>query len=293
MKATIPTTRAVRWCRIGLGCCFVLVVSLTAANSQQLLPPKEGGIHDPFAPTPARSGRSAMAKLPVEAGAVEVAFTDGSNLKMLLREEKIALVTPHGKLLIAAADIQRIEFATRVSEEDGKRIHAAIHDLGSTEFSKREDASAELLKLREKGYPELLRAAEQKDLEVVRRAKELIQQINASVPAEQLKVRPKDVVYTADSMIAGRIEGASFKAHTSQFGSVQLKLADARSLRSQALEPEANTMYQSQNWRQPWNIQAPMPGMGGMQPPGGFPPGMKPGNFQGVRPMDRRKALPK
>jgi hypothetical protein len=240
MKATILTTRIVRWFRIGLGCGLLLAVSLSAAYSQRFDKMKMKPGEDKFIPFPERFAPVRTAKLPVEPGAVEVSFTDGSNLKLILREEKLALVTPHGKLSIAVADIQRIEFATRVSEEDAKRIHAAIVDLGSTEFSKRETASAELLKLREKGYPELLRAAENKDLEVVRRAKELIQQIDASVPAEQLRVRPKDVVYTEDSMIAGRIEGVSLKAHTSQFGTVQLRLADARSLRSQKLQPQTS-----------------------------------------------------
>jgi hypothetical protein len=171
---------------------------------------------------------------------VEVAFTDGSNLKMLLQDEKITLTTSHGKLLIAVADIQRIEFATRLSEEDAKHIQTAIADLGSADFSKREAASVQLLKLREKGHPALLRAAESKDLEVAKRTKELIQQIAASVPAEQLAIRPKDVVYTMDSMIAGRIEGTSLKARTSQFGMLQVRLADIRSLRSRAIEGEAH-----------------------------------------------------
>ncbi|MGH7225903.1 MAG: hypothetical protein ACRELF_22010, partial [Gemmataceae bacterium] len=189
-------------------------------------------------------------KLPVEPGAVEVAFTDGSNLKMLLRDEKITLATPHGKLLIAVTDIQRIEFATRVSEEDAKRIRTAIANLGSADFSKREAASVQLLKLREKGYPALLRAAKSKDLEVVKRAKELIQQITAGVPAEQLVVRPKDVVRTSDSMISGRIEGVAIKAHTSQFGALQVKLADMRGLRSQAMEatlPLTRNPYSTSN----------------------------------------------
>ncbi len=274
MKATIPTTRTARWFRIVLGCCLLSAVSFTAAYSQRFDKMAEWKGGTP--PVPWESAPGRVAKLPVEPGAVEVSFTDGSNLKLLLREEKLALVTPHGKLSIAVADIQRIEFATRVSEEDAKRIHAAIVDLGSTEFGKREAASAELLKLREKGYPELLRAAEQKDLEVVRRAKELIQQISASVPADRLSVRKKDVVYTADSMIAGRIEGVSLKAHTSQFGTVQLRLADARSLRSQALEAEVNSRNSTSGSPMPGGVipNRRMPGMmKGMQSPGGFPPG--------------------
>jgi hypothetical protein len=39
-------------------------------------------------------------------------------------------------------------------------------------------------------------------------------------------------------MIAGRIEGVALKARTSQFGPVQVKLADMRGLRSQAIDPE-------------------------------------------------------
>lgn len=227
MKSTISPTRVARWTCGVLGGCLVFSVALSVAHSQQKRDPLIRASAPPAPPTP-------RIKLPVEPGAVEIAFTDGSNLKMLLRDEKIALVTPHGKLLIAVTDIQRIEFATRVSEEDTKRIRIAIADLGNSDFSKREAASVQLLKLREKGYSALLRAAESKDLEVVKRAKELIQQITASVPAEQLVVRPKDVVYTKDSMIAGRIEAVSLKAHTSQFGALQVKLADMLGLCSQA-----------------------------------------------------------
>lgn len=235
MKSTISTTRAARWTCGVLGGCLVFSVALSVAHSQQKRDPLIGSSVTPSAPPIPR------VKLPVEPGAVEVAFTDGSNLKMLLRDEKIPLATSHGKLLIAVTDIQRIEFATRVSEEDTKRIRTAIADLGNADFSRREAASIQLLKLREKGYPALLRAAESKDLEVVKRAKELIQQITASVPAQQLVVRPKDVVYTKDSMIAGRIEGVSLKAHTSQFGVLQVKLADVRGLRSQAMEGSSSS----------------------------------------------------
>ncbi len=231
--STIFTARAARCVRAGLGCCLLFVaLDLSIVHSQP--PPASSGQAMPgFPGTPIKS-----AKPPVEPGAVEVAFADGSNLKLQLRDEKIALDTPHGKLLIAVTDIQRIEFATRVSDEDAKRIQTAIAELGSSEFGKREAASAQLLKLREKAYPAILDAAKQKDREVVRRAQELIQQITASVPAEQLVVRPKDVIHTADSTIAGRIEGGSLKAHTSQFGAVQVKLADVRSLRSQAIQTE-------------------------------------------------------
>lgn len=270
MKPTIITPGAARWVRIGLGCCLLFILSLALIYSQQpqqLLEKKkdEVVIHGMI---PRQNAPPALAKLPVEPGAMEVAFTDGSNLKLLLREEKIALATPHGKLHIAVADIQRIEFATRVSDEDAKRIKAAIADLGSGDFDKREAASAQLRKLREKAYPDLQRAAGQNDPEVVRRARELVQHITSSVPPDRLTVRPKDVIYTSDSMIAGRIEGVSLKAHTAQFGAVQVKLADVRSLHSQGMQmvlpaPAGvglDAMIQQNQWEiQRRRIQGQMP----------------------------------
>lgn len=222
--STIFTPRAALWIHPVLGGCLLLLLPLSVMHAQQYSVVISG-----YTPPP-------RVKLSVEPGAVEVAFTDGSNLKMLLLDEKITLATRHGKLRIPVTDIQRIEFATRLSEEDSKRIHTAIVDLGSADFSKREAASIQLLKMREKAHPALLRAAETKDLEVAKRTKELIQQITANVPAEQLAIRPNDVVYTTDSMISGRIEGASLKAHTAQFGVLQMRLADTRGLRSQAIE---------------------------------------------------------
>jgi hypothetical protein len=230
MSAAVHTASTVRWVRSVLGSCLLVIVFWNAASSQPPIAYPGGN----YVPPP---GSKQVIKLPTEPGAVEVAFTDGSNLKLLLRDEKITLVTPHGKLLIPVADIQRIEFAWRVSDEDAKIIEAAVADLGSSEFRRREAASTTLLKLREKSYPALVRAGQQKDLEVVRRAQELVNRIAAAVPPDHLVVRKNDVVYTADSMIAGRIEGTSLKAHASQFGAVQVKLADMRGLRSQALEP--------------------------------------------------------
>jgi hypothetical protein len=239
VMSSIIRARARQWNRTILGGCLLLVVALSVAHSQPV-PGIPGYPGTPIAPV----------KQAMEPGSVEVAFTDGSNLKMQLRDDKIVLATPHGKLLIAVGDIQRIEFATRVSEADDKRIRAAVADLGSSEFSKREAASADLLKLRHKAYPSLLAAAEQKDAEVARRAKELIQRIAATVPAEQLAVRKMDVIHTADSTISGRIEGVSLRAHTEQFGIVQVKLADVRGLRSQGEQTLAKTTRGTEaDWR--------------------------------------------
>src|SRR6266852_1530805 len=66
-----------------------------------------------------------------EIGAVEVRFIDSSSLKLTLKEERIELATLYGKLRIPVADIQRIEFASRIPEEMLNRIESAIGALGS------------------------------------------------------------------------------------------------------------------------------------------------------------------
>jgi hypothetical protein len=51
------------------------------------------------------------------------------------------------------------------------------------------------------------------------------------------------VIETGHSRIAGTIEGNTFKAHTSQFGEVSLRLTEMRSLRSMsALDPEPDNV---------------------------------------------------
>jgi hypothetical protein len=189
---------------------------------------------DPFGESP---GEKAGGGGP-EPGAVEVRFTDDSVLKLTLRDERIPLSTPYGKLLVPVADIRRIEFGWRVADDVARRIEAAVGNLGSPQFRQREAATAELLKLRGKAYPALLQASKQKDAEVVRRAKELLQRVRDTVPEQNLVFRKHDVVHTEDSKITCRIEGASLKAYTFQFGEVQLKLADLRSLRSLAVPEE-------------------------------------------------------
>src|SRR6516165_10209239 len=83
-------------------------------------------------------------------GSVEAHFTDGSTLKLVLRDPRVEVVTPYGKLLIPVADVLKVEFATRVPEDVAGRIEASVGDLGSSDFRKRQAAETELSKLRER-----------------------------------------------------------------------------------------------------------------------------------------------
>ncbi len=85
----------------------------------------------------------------------------------------------------------------------------------------------------------MLDAAKSKDAEVARRATDLLDAIREAVPPEQLEIRKFDVIQTEHSKISGRIEGTALKAASVQFGDVQLKLTDMRSLRVPGVGDEA------------------------------------------------------
>jgi hypothetical protein len=168
-------------------------------------------------------------------------MTDDSTFKLTVRDERIEVTTRFGKLTIPVGDINKIEFGLRLPEDVGRKIEAAVADLSSADFKKREAASATLLALKELAYPALLRAAKDKDAEVARRAEDILEKVREVVPAERLELRGDDVIYTTeDSKIIGRIVASSFKVDTPQFGEQQLKLTYVRSLRSLGyIEPEA------------------------------------------------------
>jgi hypothetical protein len=161
---------------------------------------------------------------------IEVRFTDGGVMRMTIAEEHLEFVTTHGKLKIAVSDIRRLDLAHRVSETTQRLIDESITNLGSAQFRLREKASADLFALKEKAYPAVLKAAQSKDTEVAKRAKELLEKIRERVPAQRLRFREKDVIYTSDSVITGRLELSGLNVSTQQFGTVQLKFADVAGL---------------------------------------------------------------
>jgi hypothetical protein len=168
------------------------------------------------------------------AGAVEVHFVDGSTMKVVLRDDKIELETTYGKLLIPIADVHRIEFGLRISDDVRKRIDMAIADLASSEYRRRQAAAGELLALKEKAYPALVKAARAKDAEASRRAEEILEKMREGTSEDALDIPPHDVVQTASSRIAGQVKGDLLRVNTLPFGDQQVKLADMRLLRTAA-----------------------------------------------------------
>ncbi|HTN74851.1 MAG TPA: LCCL domain-containing protein, partial [Pirellulaceae bacterium] len=177
----------------------------------------------------------------VEARTVLVDLTDGSQLRLILEVDKLPFETPYGRLLIPVPEVRTIEFATRWTESEQKRIDSAIFNLGSGDFSLRETATRELLALKEKAYPFVIKATKHADLEVAQRAQDLVLQLRLVVPEEKLVVHEFDVIETAHSKLSGRLSQATLTVLTQQFGQQTLKLSDIRKLRSllaDAAEPE-------------------------------------------------------
>ena len=171
-------------------------------------------------------------------GEMEVRYIDGSVMKLRLLDPVVTLETRYGQLQIPIEDLHRVELATRIPPDDAARSAKAVSDLGSTKFKLREEAMAELMKLGEKAYPDLLRASDDKNPEVAARAKKLLGEIRARVPAERLEYRERDVVKTPHSTIAGKLQPLSLKVVTFQFGEQEVKLSDLMSMRSLSVEPE-------------------------------------------------------
>jgi LCCL domain len=167
------------------------------------------------------------------AGAVEIRLLDESNLKVVLCDEKIELLTRHGKLDIPVAEIIRIDFRLRIPEGTKKKIAVAVAELGHEDYSTRQRATNTLLSLREKSYPSLVQASKNKDPEVARRAEVALDKLRETLPGDTLEFPATDVVHTSDSIIAGQINMDSFRVTTLSFGDQQLRLTDIRSLNSQ------------------------------------------------------------
>jgi hypothetical protein len=172
---------------------------------------------------PKKSGK------PAEAG-IEVKLIDDSVVKLTLLDQSVEFVTPHGKLTIPVSEIRKIELGLRIPDDVAAIIRAAVADLGSPQFRKREEATATLLKYREKSYPALKEAAKTPDAEVSKRAEELIEKLEASVPKARLEVPEYDVIYTELSKIAGKVVAPALRARSFTFGDVPLKLADVAAM---------------------------------------------------------------
>jgi LCCL domain len=157
---------------------------------------------------------------------IEVKLIDDSVIKLTLLEGQIEFLTQFGKLTIPVAEIRKVDLGLRIPDDVNAQIQAAVADLGSPQFKRREEAMALLLKHKEKSYGALKQAAKSADAEVSKRAEDLIEKLQNMVPESRLELPDYDVIHTDLSKIAGRIMTPTLRARSFTFGDLQLKLSD-------------------------------------------------------------------
>jgi len=174
-------------------------------------------------------------KAPRRAGSLHLRFSDNSFVNILARDEKVTFVTEYGKLSIPVVQLQKLDLGRRVSDDVARKIAAAIAKLGSDDFEERERAAAELLRFGAKAYSDLQTAGEGGDLEVKLRARQILDKIKARIGPDSPQLRSHDIVWTGGSKIVGKVEDDVLQVST-LFGDIKVKLADVRSLGTEAIE---------------------------------------------------------
>ncbi len=184
--------------------------------------PKKG----PGTPTPKGTVPAAIP------GDVEIHFLNGSKVRMIVESEKLDIATAYGKLSVPVKDIRGIEFGLHFPEGMEAKIEAAVKGLGASDYREREKADKALIDLAPFSYPAVLEASRTKELEVSKRAKDILVKVQAKHPKRDLKTSVEDKVVTQNFTIVGRILTTTVKAKTEYFGEQELNLAKMRTLRA-------------------------------------------------------------
>jgi hypothetical protein len=227
---------------------LVMTLALAAVASGQVAPPfrVRPGRRVAVPPVPAQpeAGESEPTEpedslaqqQPFEAKAVEVTLADRSVLRIYLADEIIEIATPHGNLRIPSEDVLRVEFAQRPPAEITELVNQKLAQLKDKDPDVQKAAGAELVAMGEQAYLALSSAATGGDPDLAPQAGKVLERLKKALPKRDLAtIRPSDFIITPDTKVAGQIVNPYLKIRTTQFGELQLKLADARSLRHQSL----------------------------------------------------------
>lgn len=179
---------------------------------------------------------------PFEARAVELTLADKSLLRVRLADETIDIATRHGNLQIPAEEVLGIDFALRHSPEVQALLDEKLEQLKTGDERVQKAVGGELVAMREEAYLAVKKAAESGDPLLAPPAKIVLDRLRRAVDKQALAaMRDDDFVITAETKIAGKLTQPTLKIETQQFGTLELKLADARTLRHQALRPLAES----------------------------------------------------
>jgi len=175
-----------------------------------------------------------------EPGAFELRLSDGSVLKAVILDEKIDVLTKYGKLSVPVADIQKVEFAPRLTPEAVKKLETAVANLTSPTESTREAALNDLLKAGVAAIPPLTKAAKGSNQELASKARDALDKVRESLGVNDEKpvIHTEDAIYTEGFTVVGRVETPAVKARTGHFGELTLKMTDLRAMKAPNFEGE-------------------------------------------------------
>ena len=218
---------------IALAGLFVAGLFFTASLAQ------EKAIDDPKAIEPKKEepkkvigGGTKANAIETIPGDCEIHFLNGSKVRMVIQSDKLDIATAYGKLSVPVKDVRAIEFGLHFPEGMEAKIEAAIKGLGSSDYREREKADKALVDLGPWSYPVVLEASRGKELEVSKRAKDIVAKLQAKHTKKDLKVAGDDKGVTPNFTVVGRILTTTVKAKTEYFGEQELSLAKMRTLRS-------------------------------------------------------------
>jgi hypothetical protein len=157
---------------------------------------------------------------------------NGSVVRPAVLLDVLEMETKLGKLSIPAAEVRRIDFGFRLTDDETKKLTEALADLGAKQYLAREAARKKLTAMGRLAYPGLRATLKGADLEVSKRVQGILKEIEARVPAERLQSRTTDLVRTTDSLVAGRITSTSLRVQCEVFGEVKIPVPQLRDLRS-------------------------------------------------------------
>ena len=166
------------------------------------------------------------------ANEMEVSFANGSVVKMVLKTPSVEIETAYGKLTVPINEIRQIEFGVHLSPETEAKVESAIANLNSEVFRVRELAGLELIKIGPDAFLAVHLAANRGELEGSRRAKQILQTLQQSLPAKDQRLQVDDQIITPKFTILGRIATRSVKAQADYFGEVELTITQLRTMRS-------------------------------------------------------------
>jgi hypothetical protein len=159
-------------------------------------------------------------------------FNDKGLLRLTALDQEIEIETDYGKLKIPLKSVNRIDFAARLSATDKKRLDDAIAALKNEKEVMNIAATNDLVELHQASYPLLLEMSKGENKFISQSASEVLGKIKTAVKKNQIRKHNKDVVFTTDSFIAGRILNPSLKVRTEQFGERSIPLAEFNSISS-------------------------------------------------------------